>query len=541
MKQRLNLDSNAMADAAAAALLDAARAETQAANAAASDLETQLARSEAAKARLEAAVGLAARESAQLHGQVDEARETLELCRLDLEAALLEGVGGGGARARRRGGEARRRRGDDRGLGAPALAQLKALSEADAAAAASRLAAAEAAFRAASVDGAWRAAHEAELDELRERARDDAASLELVEALSGRNLDLEDRAERLAAQVADLERDRDLADELDGAQAEGSSLREASAPAWSSTSGRRVATRPRGDAAAAAAALADAAAAFAAGLDAADDGGDAISAAAAKKLTVPRLRRSSRRGLATDGLKAALVERLASAGGAAAPCPETLAAAVAAARRRARRGALGVGARWRPRGRRRRAFRRRAEARGDAAAAARAPRARGEKRARRRARGAALGALGGGGAAARSAAPSATPPPPRPARPRARRGRRPPRLWRSRLVVALAAARPRAPGQKKQRPSFVRDNHARPVFYFHIPGTGGSTMEFAAARYACKMGLEMNSVYKGAEPICDVGAAHVSLATLQAWRAPRPTGLRATQVRDPAGHALKAP
>ena len=79
-----------MADAAAAALLDAARAETKAANAAASDLETQLARSETAKARLEAAVGLAARESAQLHGQVDEARETLELCRLDLEAALLE-------------------------------------------------------------------------------------------------------------------------------------------------------------------------------------------------------------------------------------------------------------------------------------------------------------------------------------------------------------------------------------------------------------------------------------------------------------------
>ena len=64
----------------------------------------------------------------------------------------------------------------------------------------------------------------------------------------------------------------------------------------------------------------------------------------------------------------------------------------------------------------------------------------------------------------------------------------PPRLWRSCLVVALAAARPRAPGQKKQRPSFVRDNHARPVFYFHIPGTGGSTMEFAVARYACKMG-----------------------------------------------------
>ena len=118
----------------------------------------------------------------------------------------------------------------------------------------------------------------------------------------------------------------------------------------------------------------------------------------------------------------------------------------------------------------------------------------------------------------------------------------PPRLWRSCLVVALAAARrgnPRAPGEKKRRPSFVPDNHARPVFYFHIPGTGGSTMEFAVARYACKMGLEMNSVYKGAEPICDVGAAHVSLATLQAWRAPRPTGLRATQVRDPAGHALK--
>ncbi|EGB02021.1 hypothetical protein AURANDRAFT_69271, partial [Aureococcus anophagefferens] len=212
-----------MADAAAAALLDAARAETQAANAAASDLETQLARSEAAKARLEAAVGLAARESAQLHGQVDEARETLELCRLDLEAALLEKESAEEELAlaveeAKLAGAA----GDDHEASAlrGALAQLKALSEADAAAAASRLAAAEAAFRAASVDGAWRAAHEAELDELRERARDDAASLELVEALSGRNLDLEDRAERLAAQVADLERDRDLADELDGAQAE---------------------------------------------------------------------------------------------------------------------------------------------------------------------------------------------------------------------------------------------------------------------------------------------------------------------------------
>ena len=219
---------------ASADALSAAQAETASWKAESEDLRSQLGRSEFEKGRLEEALGLAAKESARLHGEVAEARETLELCRLDLEAAVLEKESAEEELAlvveERRGGgfgEGPGREADgcedleaEAATLRAALGRLKALGESEVAAAGLRLEASEAAFGAARADCAWRAAHEAEWRELTERKRDDLASLDLVESLSARNLDLEDQAERLSLAVQDLERERDLAQELDDAQAD---------------------------------------------------------------------------------------------------------------------------------------------------------------------------------------------------------------------------------------------------------------------------------------------------------------------------------
>ncbi|KAH8048024.1 hypothetical protein JL721_12031 [Aureococcus anophagefferens] len=203
-----------MADAAAAALLDAARAETQAANAAASDLETQLARSEAAKARLEAAVGLAARESAQLHGQVDEARETLELCRLDLEAALLEKESEDGALAVAR--RSSRAPGDDHEAWRPLARHAVKGAERGRR---GRRRRGSPPPRPRSAPRAWTARGAGDEGRELRRAwsgRYDGASLERRRRWSGRNSTRGQGGSGFAAQVATRAR-RDLADELDGA------------------------------------------------------------------------------------------------------------------------------------------------------------------------------------------------------------------------------------------------------------------------------------------------------------------------------------
>ncbi|KAJ8608749.1 hypothetical protein CTAYLR_007818, partial [Chrysophaeum taylorii] len=156
----------------------------------------------------------------RMEEELGAAREALELCRLDAEAAMLEREEAVEALevAEERAAAALVTGDEEVESLRRALGDLAAASAREAAVWTARHAAAEACGAAAVAYGvAWREAREPELEELLERRRDEAA--EVVEHLAEKNAVLEETEAMLRARLDDLEVESQVLRDLDDAQA----------------------------------------------------------------------------------------------------------------------------------------------------------------------------------------------------------------------------------------------------------------------------------------------------------------------------------
>lgn len=91
-------------------------------------------------------------------------------------------------------------------------------------------------------------------------------------------------------------------------------------------------------------------------------------------------------------------------------------------------------------------------------------------------------------------------------------------------------------------------NATKGLFFYHVPGTGGSTFESAAAHYACRNGLSLLNKYKGLSIAhigkvieSDVIASHVDqISVMQIWKKHHQNGLRLSIFVEPVKATVKA-